>query len=203
MITTNAEDLFKYCWSKKDHGKSYDKVFNTIHPPGFRWLHDSFGSNYRMTEMQAAIGRIQLRNLDQSVKRRNILANSYDRVANKYSCIRRIDIDKEIYTHAKYKHYLMVNPGGLDEGWSRDKIIEELLNIDFPCTTGSCSEIYLEDAFYPYRACISNKRMKVAKELGDNSIMLLVHPTITPVDQVMLSIKLRRILEMASKEKYD
>jgi dTDP-4-amino-4,6-dideoxygalactose transaminase len=63
MVTTNDEALWRTMWSYKDHGKSYEAVYERQHPPGFRWLHESFGTNWRMLEMQAAIGRIQLKRM--------------------------------------------------------------------------------------------------------------------------------------------
>ena len=59
MVTTNDQGLWSVMWSFKDHGKSWEAVYERDHPPGFRWVHDSFGTNWRMTEMQAAIGRIR------------------------------------------------------------------------------------------------------------------------------------------------
>src|SRR5262249_18993387 len=57
MVTTNNENLWKYMWSYKDHGKSYEKVHRQGEPTGFRWLHDSFGTNWRLSEVQSAVGR--------------------------------------------------------------------------------------------------------------------------------------------------
>jgi dTDP-4-amino-4,6-dideoxygalactose transaminase len=70
MLVTSDEVAWRSAWEFKDHGKNFDKVCSDDHPTGFRWLHDSFGSNYRMTEIQGAIGRIQLGRLDQWVERR-------------------------------------------------------------------------------------------------------------------------------------
>lgn len=55
MLVTDDEEIFKKCWAYKDHGKSYDAVYHKEHAPGFRWLHESFGTNWRMTEMQAEV----------------------------------------------------------------------------------------------------------------------------------------------------
>ncbi|HSW70445.1 MAG TPA: DegT/DnrJ/EryC1/StrS family aminotransferase, partial [Gammaproteobacteria bacterium] len=85
MITTNDKTLWEKVWSFKDHGKAYEKVYQKAHPPGFRWLHDSFGTNWRMTEMQAAIGRVQLKKLPRwlALRQRNaaILIESFQNLA--------------------------------------------------------------------------------------------------------------------------
>ena len=64
MVTTNSKELWSKMWSYKDHGKDFDTVYNTNHKPGFRWLSKSFGTNWRMNELQAAIGRMQLKKID-------------------------------------------------------------------------------------------------------------------------------------------
>jgi dTDP-4-amino-4,6-dideoxygalactose transaminase len=63
MVTTNDRELWSKMWSFKDHGKSWEAVYEREHAPGFRWLHESFGTNWRMMEVQAVIGRIQLRRM--------------------------------------------------------------------------------------------------------------------------------------------
>lgn len=65
MVTTNNEEYWRLCWELKDHGKSWAHVNEPHNGGGFRWLHDSFGSNYRMTEMQSAIGRLQPLKMDE------------------------------------------------------------------------------------------------------------------------------------------
>jgi len=77
LISTNNKKLWLKCWSLKDHGKNYDTCFIKKHKIGFRWLHDNLGSNYRMTEMQALLGREQLKSLDKQIKKRNTIANLY------------------------------------------------------------------------------------------------------------------------------
>ncbi|MGP1613939.1 MAG: DegT/DnrJ/EryC1/StrS family aminotransferase, partial [Pollutimonas bauzanensis] len=50
MATTNDRALWSRMWSLKDHGKSWDAIYQREHKPGFRWLHESFGTNWRMME---------------------------------------------------------------------------------------------------------------------------------------------------------
>ncbi|WP_338317480.1 DegT/DnrJ/EryC1/StrS aminotransferase family protein, partial [Bradyrhizobium ottawaense] len=63
MVTTNDQGLWSAMWSYKDHGKSWKCVYEDRHPPGPRLLHTSFGTNWRMLEMQGAIGLIQLKRM--------------------------------------------------------------------------------------------------------------------------------------------
>lgn len=177
MVTTNDESLWKKMWSYKDHGKNFDSIYNKQHPPGFRWLHDSFGTNWRMMEMQAVIGRLQLKKMQEWTKKRtdntNIILNAFEN--SPYFTVHRPSAD---YVHAAYKCYVQVNTEKLPEGWSRDRIMQEINAFDVPCFSGSCSEVYLELAFddTPWRPA---QRLKNAQKLGETSLMFLVHPTLS------------------------
>ena len=77
MVTTDDAELWSRMWSYKDHGKSWAAVHEREHPPGYRWLHESFGTNWRMLEIQAVLGRIQLRRLADMTARRTAHALAY------------------------------------------------------------------------------------------------------------------------------
>lgn len=177
MVTTNDENLWKKMWSYKDHGKNFDSIYNKQHPPGFRWLHDSFGTNWRMMEMQAVIGRIQLKKMSEWTAKRNTnMEKIYAAFADSpYFTVHRPSDD---YVHAAYKCYVQVNTDALPEGWSRDRIMTEINAEGVPCFSGSCSEVYLEHAFddTPWRP---KERLNNAQKLGETSLMFLVHPTLT------------------------
>ena len=180
MVTTNSKELWSIMWSYKDHGKSYDAIYNREHPPGFRWLHESFGTNWRMTEMQATIGRIQLKRMDDWTAKRQAHAAQLDEAAGNFDCVRLVNIPKHIQ-HAEYKHYMFIKPEYLADDWNRDRIVNEIMERGVPCFQGSCSEVYLEKAFddTPWRP---KKRLPHAVQLGDTSIMFLVHPTLTEIE---------------------
>ena len=120
MVTTNSKELWSTMWSYKDHGKSFDAIYNREHPPGFRWLHESFGTNWRMTEMQATIGRIQLKRMDNWTAKRQSHAAQLDKAASNFNCVRLVNIPKHIQ-HAEYKHYMFIKPEYLADGWNRDR----------------------------------------------------------------------------------
>lgn len=187
MVTTNDKALWQKMWEYKDHGKNYDSIYHKQHPPGFRWLHDSFGTNWRMMEMQAVIGRIQLKKMDEWTKIRTqnakILRDALTQFAGEQQFLRIPDIEFHQVmggdsVHAYYKYYVYVRPENLPENISRDSILNALNEKKIPCFSGSCSEIYLEKAFdnHPSRP---NARLTVAKELGETSLMFLIHPTLT------------------------
>ena len=191
MVTTNDRELWSKMWSFKDHGKSWEAVYEREHPPGFRWLHDSFGTNWRMMEMQAVIGRIQLKRMADWTAKRVANAERIWAVCRKQPGLRVPDFHcqgcdgscsgHQACVHAAYKCYVFVEPSGLAEGWDRDRIMAEVNALGVPCFSGSCSEVYLEKAFdnTDFRPV---ERLPVAKELGETSLMFLVHPTLTETE---------------------
>jgi dTDP-4-amino-4,6-dideoxygalactose transaminase len=179
MLTTNDPDVWGRAWSFKDHGKSWDAVYNREHPPGFgfKWLHESFGTNWRMTEIQAAIGRIQLRKLPEWTRLRQENLRRLNAAFSAFSCIRTTPAPPEI-GHAAYKAYVFVRPEQFKAGWDRDRIMKEINSRNIPCFSGSCGEIYLEKAFTQSGLGPKNP-LPVARELGETSLMFLIHPTLT------------------------
>ena len=177
MVTTNDESLWRKMWAYKDHGKSYEAVYERKHPEGFRWLHESFGTNWRMTEMQAAIGRIQLKRMPDWHKKRLSNANSIWIAAKQCKGL-RVPIIPDYIEHAAYKCYVFVKLKELKDDWSHDRIIKEINILGVPCYSGSCSEVYLEKAFDD-TGFRPKERLANARELGKVSLMFLVHPTLT------------------------
>jgi dTDP-4-amino-4,6-dideoxygalactose transaminase len=214
MVTTNDESLWRTMWSYKDHGKSYEAVYERQHPPGFRWLHEKFGTNWRMLEMQAAIGRIQLRRMADWTRSRQAnaavlgaalqpfagsdgpvrlpafgCASACQASASEQSCTAGCE-------HAQYKFYFYVHPANLAPGWTRDRIVEAINAAGVPCFQGSCSEVYLEKAF-DVTGWRPAERLPVARELGETSLMFLVHPTLTEAEIQKTSRVVAEVLEQA------
>ncbi|HEY1029379.1 MAG TPA: DegT/DnrJ/EryC1/StrS aminotransferase family protein [Pseudomonas sp.] len=177
MVTTDCPELWSRMWSFKDHGKSWEAVYEREHTPGFRWLHESFGTNWRMIEVQAVIGRIQLNRMPLWHSRRLANAQRIWAAAGTLPGLRVPVLPSDI-EHAAYKCYVFVKPEALQEGWSRDRILEEINSRGVPAFSGSCSEVYLERAFdgTDWRP---EPHLAVARELGETSLMFMVHPTLT------------------------
>ncbi|MEW5755882.1 MAG: DegT/DnrJ/EryC1/StrS aminotransferase family protein [Pseudomonadota bacterium] len=180
MLVTNSHDVWEQSWSFKDHGKSYDAVYNRQYPAGFRWLHESFGTNWRMTEPQGAIGRIQLKKLPEWHAKRN---HNAARLTAHFAGIPALGVTRppELITHAYYKYYINVMPELLKPNWNRDRILTAITQEGVPCLTGTCPEIYLEKAF-ELTGLKPRERLPNAMRLGETSLVLLVHPTLTDAD---------------------
>lgn len=198
MVTTNDRELWSRMWSYKDHGKSWEAVYERQHPPGFRWVHDSFGTNWRMMEMQAVIGRIQLRRMAEWTAARTRNAKAVLSAARSCEALRVPVACGSDDIHAHYKAYVFVRPERLAEGWSRDRIMAEIAAAGVPCYSGSCSEVYLEKAF-DNTGWRPAERLPVARELGETSLMFLVHPTLTPAEVERTCAVLVEVMRRAAR----
>lgn len=197
MLTTDDPELWSKAWSFKDHGKSYDAVYHRAHAPGFRWLHEDFGTNWRMLELQAAIGRVILKKLGGWVETRRAHAARLNEAFALMPALRVTQPSKD-FRHAYYKYYVYVRPEMLKPGWSRDRIMTEVSALGIPCGSGSCSEIYLEKAFEKH-GLRPEGRLPVAKELGETSLMFLVHPTLGPEHLGATVAAVAQVMEEATR----
>ena len=195
MVTVNDRDSWSRMWSFKDHGKSWDAVYERDHPPGFRWLHESVGTNWRLTEMQSAIGRIQLQRMQDWTVARQANCRAIWEVATSLPGL-RVPVVPENIGHAGYKCYMFVDETKLAEGWGRDRIMNAIVAEGVPCFSGSCSEVYLEKAFTDL-GLGPKERLPVAKALGAASLMFLVHPTLTDAEIEKTCSVVRKVMSQA------
>jgi hypothetical protein len=196
LIATNDHTLWEKAWAYKDHGKSIDAVFGRQHPLGFRWLHDSFGSNGRMTEVQSAVGRVALRQLDEWVRIRRRNANLWSEGLKALKSVRMTAPPEHIY-HSYYKYYIFIEPEMLGEGWSRDRIMSEINEAGVFCTVGSCSEIYRERAFLSLGQAF--EPLPNAQRLGLTSLMFLVHPTLSEGETCSMIATASKVIAKATR----
>ncbi len=186
MLVTDNEDIWQKVWSSKDHGKDYEQTFCQYHDPGFRWLVNRFGTNGRMTEMQAAMGRVMLKKLDKWVEQRRSHARRLTRGMETIPGV-RVTVPKPEICHAYYKYYVFIREEELKDSWNRDRVIKYLNRAKVPCHTGICPEIYREKAFenggVRLHGCVTdpagNQFLPTARQLGETSVMFMVHPTLS------------------------
>lgn len=197
MVTTDSEALWSAMWSFKDHGKDWDAVYNRTHQPGFRFVHESFGTNWRMLEVQAAIGRIQLGRMDKWTTRRTANALALAASLGRFESAVRVPLPKEGTTHAFYRLYAYVRADGLAAGWNRDRLVSEMIGLGVPVMHGTCSEVYLEKAF-DGTGLRPASRLPVACELGETSLMFMVHPTLMPDHMLKICQAVEMVLENAT-----
>lgn len=176
LLLLNDSERWERAWAYKDHGKCYDAVYRREHAPGFRWLHESFGSNWRMTGMQAAIGLRQLDKLHTWVAKRQRNAGMLAAGLASVHGLRRVSPPAHI-EHACYRYYAFLEPAALKSGWDQARVIAAINAEGVPCHVGSCSEIYREQAFVS-AGWQPAQRLPVAQRLGETSLAFLVHPTL-------------------------
>ena len=197
MLVLDDEDAWQRAWAYKDIGRSFDAVYRRQHAPGFRWLTESFGSNWRLTELQSVIGRLQLAKLpgwiDARRRHASVLAAGFADLT-----ALRVPVTPPHVGHAYYKFYAFVRPDALAAGWSRDRIMAELNERGVGCTVGSCSEIYLERAFTD-RGWGPAQRLPVARELGETILCFMVHPTLLPATLASHVAAMRAVMAVASR----
>lgn len=198
LLALDDEAAWAKAWAYKDIGRSHDAVYNRQHPPGFRWLTESFGTNWRMTEMQAALGRIQLRRLPAWQEQRKANALFLQMAFRRLPGL-RVPLPPVHIEHAWYKFYAFIVPDSLACGWSRDRIMAEVEARGVPCSVGSCSEIYREKAFLD-RGWGPGKSLEVARELGETSLCFLIHPTLDRVAMQLVAEVVSEVMELAVKE---
>lgn len=196
MVTTNDPALADRVWALKDHGKSFDACYNRPHPPGFRWLHESFGTNWRMTEMQSALGRVTLRKVPDFVQTRarnaHILAERLLRMP-----ALRVPLPAADLSPAWYRLYAYVDTARLAPGWTRERLMDSIAAEGVYCQSGSCSEIYLEKAFPAEMR--PSKPLPVARELGETSLAFLLHPTLTEADMADVAAAVEKVMSVAAR----
>lgn len=196
MVTTNDRDLWSRMWSYKDHGKDWDAVYHRKHPPGPRLVHENFGTNWRMLEMQAVIGLLQLDHVGGWVEARQRNAARLAAALAPFEAV-RVPVVANHSTHAYYRFYAFVDPARLAKGWTRNRIIEAINALGVPCLHGSASEVYLEKAFEG-TGWRPSERLPVARELGETSLCFLVHPTITEAQMELAATVARDVMAQAT-----
>lgn len=196
MLVMKDRNVWKKAWAYKDHGKDPDHYAAIVPGPEFLWLHDSFGSNFRLTEFQAAIGVRQLAKLPAWLDARRSNAAAFEEQIGGLNAI-RLAPPRDGVEHARYKYCMFVRPDQLKPDWSRRRIIIEAQAAKIACTTGACPEIYREEAFRT-SGRDPEDRLPVARELGETSLMIPVDHTLTPADLTCWGQTFRQIVAEAS-----
>jgi hypothetical protein len=200
LLALNDDAAHARAWEYKDHGKSLTKLndpeFMGVHT-GFKWIHDSFGSNFRMPELEAAMVRVGLRELPAAHAQRTRLAV---RLASGLADVRglRVPMPPAHSEHAFYRLYGFVEPSELEPGWDRDRILFAVAAEGVPIQYGSCAELYREEAFVNARLGPA-ERLPGAARTHDTSLAFFVHPTLadTDIDDVVAAV--RKVMTVAAR----
>jgi len=195
LLVTNDEKLYEKAWAFKDHGKSRNKIRNGVNNGLFRYLHDTVGTNWRMTAMQAAIGRIALKRLPGWIERRRAHAAHYIHRLLQHPAVHVAAVPEDTF-HSYYKFYFHLDANELYPGWSRNFVVQAAQKEGIPCGTGSCAEIYQEELFQNagLPAC---EVLPCARSFGERSMMLPLHPTLHSADIDLIAETMLKVLDVA------
>ena len=188
MIATNNSKLYKRLLSYRDHGKNFNQLSKIRNLNQFNYINDFIGTNIRMTEIQAAVGYLQLNNLAKWVNaRNNIIKQIEKKLFNIKKGIVLIEYPKNI-KHAFYRYYFFIKNNQFKNGWNYLKLINALRKKDKSFFIGGCPEIYNEKIFSKYRP---SKKLTNTFLLSKTSICIRIDHNITKkrIDYLSQSIE--------------
>jgi dTDP-4-amino-4,6-dideoxygalactose transaminase len=195
LVLTDDSEIYRKMWSFRDHGKDFTRAQTPDPTPGFKWLVETFGTNWRLTEAQSAIGRIQLRKLEGWAEKRGANAQA---IAAAVEGLNGVTVGQPpaASTHAYYRQTLFAAPDALKSGWSRDRICAELDAYGIPARVGACPDISKEPAFL--KSSYASQPPHPHAEAGAAaSIVLPVHPTLTADDLDHMTARIRDVVRAA------
>jgi len=201
MLVLDDDAAYERAWAYKDHGKSLAKVRaaedESSGTTSFRWLVDSFGSNWRIDEFSAAMARVGTHALSSTHEIRT--ANGL-RLAAGLAGVRglRVPMPPADIGHAFYRLYTYVRPEDLAPGWDRDRIARAIAAEGVACGYGTCCEIYREQAFAA-AGLAPETRLPVAAQLHETSLAFPVHPTLGASDIDDIASAVAKVMKVASR----
>ena len=198
MIATNNQNLYEKIWQLKEIGKVRKLMIKKYKNNNYRWVHNSFGTNLRLTEVQSAVGREQLKKLRYFIKKRNFNSQKILKSLKQFKSVNIQVIPKDI-THSFYRCYIQVDNQFLKKGWNRNRIIESLLKKKVKCNEGSCSELYREKSFKNLKYQ-PKKRLKNASKLTRTSIAFQVDHSIGFKELQMMILSIKETFLKATKQ---
>jgi dTDP-4-amino-4,6-dideoxygalactose transaminase len=199
MLTTSDSEVWHRAQAFRDHGRNanMESADTVLHPAlsGFRWVHESVGTNWRLTEVQSAVGRRQLRKAGGWIDKRRWHARAiFESLAGMPALRIPLPCSPQVQ-HSYYRFYAFVRPEKLETGWHRDRILAAINSEGIPCFAGSCGEVYMEKALAGFEPA---QRLPIARELAETSLAFLVHPTLTEADIRHIGDGVRKVVSVAT-----
>ncbi|MVZ98254.1 DegT/DnrJ/EryC1/StrS aminotransferase family protein [Sphingorhabdus sp. IMCC26285] len=194
MILFADKSAWSKAWAIKDHGKvPPEEMPQNIAPPGeFRYVHQSFGTNFRMTEMQAAIGRVQLKKLPKWLAQRRANAHCLSEAVADIPGVIVDAYDAHILS-ARYKYFIRIDEDKLPGNKTRADIIAGLLALGIQCGSGSCPDMSKEIAFQG-REPRRDGNLENAHRLGASTIMFPVDHLFSEDDMLVIAGALKKVV---------
>ncbi len=183
MITTNSPELAKKMRMFRSHGITRDKEELSEIRPQYYYEMKFLGYNYRLTDIQAALGISQLRRLDEFVARRRKIGDYYDEI---FSDIPEITTQRFYHGAVSSRHLYCIRVSHKKK--DRDRIFSELRDGGIGVNLH-----YLPVYLFPYYKSLGYEKglCPVAERVSDELITLPLYPKLTDdeVEEVVRVVK--------------
>lgn len=184
-VTTNRRDLYEKVALYRTHGITKDPNLLERNDGGWYYEMQGLGYNYRITEMQAALGISQLKRLDWSIRRRNEIAKKYD--AAFAGTVVKTPFRAEGLVHAFHLYIIQVAPEkrkGLYDYLRANRVYSQVL--------------YIPAHTMPYYRQFGWKSgdMPVAEDYYCRCLALPLFPTLTDEELEWIILKVKEFLSI-------
>jgi len=188
FITTNREDYYERLKLLRQHGMSVNDRERHVSKKVIFENHLEIGYNYRLTDIQASVGIMQLEKLDWIVSERRKIAQKYHEAFKNISFLKIPQEDNGFYSnYQSYSIYLEKNCP-----ISRNDLMQQMLNFGIATRRGIMT-IHREIA---YKKEFHNIRLPITENVSDNSILL---PLFVPMSESDFDYIVSKFLEIILK----
>ena len=176
-VTTNDDKLYQKLCMLRSHGTTKDEKLLTKNPGPWYYEMQSLGFNYRMTDMQAALGCSQLAKLEFFKKRRREVVSAYNTA---FAGMKYLKIPKEPKEVSSCFHLYAVQIDFESLGKSRTQVIQELRN------KGIGTQVHYipvpTQPFYKETYGYKDGDYPVAEKYYEQELSLPLYPGLTEAD---------------------
>lgn len=184
MITTDDPDIAARLRRFRHHGMTVSDIERHTARRVVTETYPEIGYNYRMTDMQAGMGIVQLGRLPEIMEKRRRLAGRYDRELREIPCLRVPDVPE--YAYHNYQSYWIEL---LDSApLSREVLMQKLLDRGIATRRGIMA-IHLEDCYRDYRVSLPE-----TERMTRRTLLLPLYPSMTEEEQEYVTRAMKEIL---------
>lgn len=185
MVTTSSEEMAGRMRRLRQHAMGVSDLARHTASRIVTETYDEVGFNFRMTDLQAAVGLVQLRRLEEMVARRRMLATRYEAAMRRFSWLRTPATPADRLTN--FQSYMVLLEA--DVPVSRDVLMQELLDRGIATRRGIMA-IHREP---PYLAAGLEETLTVTSRVTDSAMVLPLYHQMTEDDQDYVVESIARI----------
>lgn len=174
MITTDDPEIDSRLRRFRHHGMSVSDIERHMADKVIIETYPEIGYNYRMTDIQAAIGIVQLSKLSTIIKKRRQIAEFYNKVFGNIPCIKVPKVPS--YAFHNYQSYWVELLG--DAPVSRDVLMQKLLEKGIAARRGVMA-IHMEQCYRKHKVFLPE-----TERITKNTVILPLYPAMTEEEKV-------------------